>query len=533
MTAAGYRRWLVERVARTAGVTPGRIDPHAPFERLGLDSAAATTIAGELEERCGRPVPPTALYDHPTIAALAAALAREGTGDSGRRPAPTAASAPLDIAVVGIACRFPGADGPEDFWELLREGRCAIREVPVDRWDADAWYDPDPGAPERMTTRFGGFVEEIDRFDHTLFGIAAREARRIDPQQRMLLEATALALDDAGVPVERLRGEPVGVFVGISAQDWALVSLEAGETDPYVATGASAAIAANRISYALDLRGPSLTVDTACSSSLVAVHLACQSIASGESSLALAGGAGAVLSPWAMAAYGKLVPLCPDARCKAFAANADGVGRGEGAGLLVLRRLADALADGDGVYAVLRGSAVGQDGHSNGLTAPSRFAQERILRAAYRRSGVSPGDVGLIEAHGTGTPLGDPIEAAALGSVLSEDRPLDRVCPIGSVKTNLGHLEAAAGIAGLIKALLALQHAQVPPSLHFDLPNPAIPFERMPVRVATELAAWPQSGGRPRVAGVSAFGFGGTGAHAVLEEAPVEVRRPAFAGGAR
>ncbi|HEX8647386.1 MAG TPA: type I polyketide synthase [Thermoleophilaceae bacterium] len=532
MTAAQLERWLVRRIASASGLAEADVSPDVAFELLGLDSATAVTIAGELEEHLGHRVDETAMYDHPTIARLARALAggdREtpaamvSAGRSSTRPE-TSRREP--VAIVGMGCRLPGADCPEAFWDLLREDRCAIADVPADRWDADALFDPDPAAPGRMTTRRGGFVSDIHRFDAQMFGIAPREAARLDPQQRMLLETAAQALDDAGLPVEGLAGTGTGVFIGISTQDWAHVELARGDpTDAYLATGAAPSVAANRLSYLLDLHGPSMAVDTACSSSLTAVHLACRSIWSGETDIALAGGVGALLSARAMAAYSKLVPLCEDALCKAFAEGANGVGRGEGAVVLVLRPLADALADGDAIHALVRGTAVGQDGRSNGLTAPTRTGQERVLRAALGDADVAPAELGLVEAHGTGTPLGDPIEAAALGAVLAEGRTVGDTCAVGSVKTNLGHLEAAAGAAGLAKAALALSHAEIPASLHFDAPNPRIPFDRLPIRVPTGLERWAAVDDRPRFAGVSAFGFGGTNAHVVLEEAPAGTGR--------
>ena len=343
----------------------------------------------------------------------------------------------------------------------------------------------------------------------------------MDPQQRLLLEVTWEALEDAGQVAERLAGTDVGVFIGIATDDYSRLGHGhgpghggSGEGDAYEITGNAASIAANRISYVMDFRGPSLSIDTACSSSLVAVHLACESLRRGESSLALAGGVNLILSPEVSANFARAGFLSPEGRCKTFASDADGYVRGEGAGVVVLKPLAKALADGDDVYAVIRGGAVNQDGRSNGLTAPSRQAQEAVLRAAYRAAGVSPAEVQYVEAHGTGTALGDPIEAKALGAVLAEGRPADRPCVLGSVKSNIGHLEAAAGIAGLIKVALMLERREIAPSLHCDKPNPRIPFDTLPLRLARELAPWTDSNaaGVRGVAGVSSFGFGGTNA---------------------
>ena len=419
------------------------------------------------------------------------------------------------IAIIGIACRFPGARNKEAFWQLLREGVDAITEVPKDRWNVDAFYDPTPGVPGKMITRWGGFLERIDEFDSQFFGISPREAVRMDPQQRLLLEVAWDALEDAGQVVERLAGTRTGVFIGISGNDYGRMQMFPGLSDAYMGTGNANSIAANRISYVSNFQGPSLTVDTACSSSLVAVHLACRSLWSGESTLALAGGVSAILSPTITINFSLAGMLSPDGRCKTFDAGANGYVRGEGAGVVVLKPLAKALADGDPIYALIRGSAVNQDGRSNGLTVPSQQAQESVMAAACRMAGVLPGDIDYVEAHGTGTAVGDPIEAKALGKVLAIDRRPGLPCAVGSVKTNIGHLEAASGIAGLIKVALSLKHREIPPSLHFREPNPQIPFHELPLRVQTTLGPWPHEPGAT-LAGVNSFGFGGTNAHLVL-----------------
>ncbi len=399
---------------------------------------------------------------------------------------------------------------------MLRDGLEGVGPIPASRWDVEALRDTE--IPRR-----GGFLEEIDRFDADFFGISPREAALIDPQHRLLLEATWEALEDGGQVPERLTGTSVGVFVGLSTNDYAqLQAMRGGASDGYRITGSAVSIAANRISHHFDFRGPSLAIDTACSSSLVAVHLACRSLRDEECELAVAGGVNLILLPEVFASFAKAGFLSPGGRCRTFDAGADGYVRGEGAGMVALKPLSRALADGDPIYAVIRGGAVNQDGRTNGLTAPSRSAQEAVLRAAYRQAGVSPEQVDYIEAHGTGTLLGDPIELAALGSVLGEGRGLDRPCSLGSVKTNIGHLEAAAGVAGLIKTALALRHRTIPPSLHFSRPNPHVAYDDLPLRVQRDLDAWPDTG-RPALAGVSSFGFGGTNAHLVLEEAPTRV----------
>lgn len=432
------------------------------------------------------------------------------------------------IAVVGIACRFPGARNLNEFWQLLLGGGDAITEVPKDRFDLELFYDPRPGTPGRTSTRFGGFLPDIDRFDADFFGIAPREAERLDPQQRLLLEVARGALDDGGQVTSRLSGSSTGVFVGMWLNDYEgrLFSDPAG-VDFYMTTGSGRYAAAGRLSYVFGLQGPSLTVDTACSSSLAAVHLACQSLWSGESTAALAAAANVILQPHISVAYSQSQMLSPDGRCKFGDARADGYVRSEGAAALVLKPLSAALEDGDPVRALILGSAVNNDGATSGfMTSPGQGGQEDMLRKAYRHAGISPGQVRYVEAHGTGTRAGDPVELAALGAALSEGRPEGRPCAVGSVKTNIGHAEGAAGMAGLIKVVLALQHRTVPPSLHFEKPNPAIPWAELPLFVPTEAIPWPEVEG-PAVAGVSAFGIAGTNAHVVLQEAPPDVDRSA------
>jgi acyl transferase domain-containing protein/NADP-dependent 3-hydroxy acid dehydrogenase YdfG len=426
------------------------------------------------------------------------------------------------IAIVGIGCRFPGgADSPEAFWRLLRDGVDAVREVPADRWDVDAYYDPDPDAPGRMASRWGAFVDGIDRFDPGFFGITPREAAGMDPQQRLLLEVAWEALENAGIAPTSLAGSATGVFVGIVNSDYEHLSRERGgqeEFGAYFASGNARSVASGRISYVLGLQGPSVSVDTACSSSLVAVHQAVQSLRAGECGLALAGGVNAILTPESSIAISRYRMLSPDGRCKTFDAAADGFARGEGCGIVVLKRLSDALADGDRVLALIRGSAVNQDGASSGLTAPNGPAQEAVIRRALADGALQPHEVGYVEAHGTGTSLGDPVEVQALAAALGAGRPADRPLLLGSVKTNLGHLESAAGIAGLIKLALCLQHGEIPPHLHLRTPNPLIPWDRLPVRVPRERTAWRED--PPRHGGVSSFGFSGTNAHLVLGAAP-------------
>jgi amino acid adenylation domain-containing protein len=427
------------------------------------------------------------------------------------------------IAIVGIGCRFPGGvSSPAQYWNLLCNGLDAITEVPPDRFDLEQFFDPDPAAPGKTYSRWGGFVDRIDAFDADFFGIAPREACRIDPQQRLLLEVVWEALEDHGQPADRLAGTNAGVFIGISGHDYTdrqILPWNRERIDAHTNAGGAMCIAANRISYLLDLRGPSLAVDTACSSSLTAVHLACRSIAAGECELAIAGGVNVLLAPEPTIGFCKTAMLSPDGRCHSFDARANGYVRGEGAGVVILKPLKRALEDGDSIYAVIRGSATNQDGRTPAMSVPSAAQQKEMLRQVLREANVSASAIQYVEAHGTGTAVGDPIEADAIGTVFSHGRAPGEHCLIGSVKTNLGHLEAGAGIAGLIKTALALKHRKIPPSLHFSEPNPAIPFEQLRLRVPTTLEPWPETHG-PAMAGVNSFGFGGANAHVLLEESP-------------
>ena len=519
--AEEIQAWLVSRLSELLEIEASEIDVGEPFASYGLGSTELVSLSGELAEWLGRPLPAELAYECPTVDSLARRLADTSSPPhsalevNGVRDANAEA-----IAIIGIGCRFPGAKDALAFWNLLRNGVDAIREVPAERFNPHDLVDPDPAAPGKMVTRWGGFIEQVDQFDAHFFGISPREAARMDPQQRLLLEVAWEALEDAGQVRETLAGTATGVFIGISNNDYGRIQFaDLDRIDAYAGTGNALSIAANRISYVFDFRGPSIALDTACSSSLVAVHQACCSLRSGESTLALAGGVNLILSPAITINFSKAGAMAPDGRCKTFDSRANGYVRSEGAGIVILKPLTQALADRDPIYAVIRGSAVNQDGRSNGLMAPNPRAQEAVLREAYRRAEVSPGDVQYVEAHGTGTLLGDPIEAKALGAVLAQDRPPERRCLVGSVKTNIGHLEAAAGIAGLIKVALALKHREIPPSLNFEQPNPHIPFDQLGLRVQTTLEPWPAEPAAPALAGVSSFGFGGTNAHVVLQEA--------------
>ncbi len=420
------------------------------------------------------------------------------------------------IAIIGLGCRFADATTPEAFWRILRDGVDAITEIPKERWDIDAYYDPDPDAPGKMYVRHGSFIKDIDQFDPLFFGISPREADLMDPQQRLLLEVAWEAIERAGIAPHSLRGSATGVYVGMMSQDYAELSNQAGIIEPHSGPGNGYGMAAGRISHVLGLQGPNLSLDTQCSSSLVAVHLAVASLRNHECNLALAGGVNLILAPTNTMKYCRTRAYAPDGRCKTFAARADGMISSEGCGLVLLKRLSDAIAVGDPILAVIRGSATNHDGASSGYTVPSQLAQEALLRLALANAQLTPDQIDYIEAHGTGTTLGDPIELNALSSVFGQRlRPL----LLGSAKTNLGHTDSAAGIAGLIKTVLALRHRAIPPHLHFEQPTSHIPWHRLPFQVPTRLTPWPNAvSGHKRLAGISSFGMSGTNAHVIVEE---------------
>lgn len=502
MTPAELTAWLVARLAKVTGQPAPLIAVDRPLRDLGVSSRDAVGVAGELGELLGRSLPATLVYRHPSIAELVAALLEPGTtGAREKAPAPGE-----PIAVVGIGCRLPhGIETPEAFWDLLIGERSVIGSRPEGREGPD---EP------------GGYLDDVAGFDAEFFGISPREAAVADPQQRIVLEVAWSALDHAGMAPGSLGGSRTGVYLGVSSAEYgALRMTDPAQLDAWSGTGAAASVIANRLSYQLDLRGPSVVVDTACSSSLVAVHQALAGLRSGECDLALAGGVNLLLAEGPFATFRHAGLLAPDARCKAFDAAADGIVRGEGCGVVVLRRLSDARAAGDRILAVLRGSAVNSDGRSNGLMAPNPAAQAELLRSAYAAAGVDPSTVDYVEAHGTGTALGDPIEAGALGAELGDGRPGSAPLLVGSVKTNLGHLEGAAGVAGLIKVVLALGRGVVPAGLHFREPSPHIDFAAARLNVVTKPRPWPRYSGLA-TAGVSAFGFGGANAHVVVEEWP-------------
>ncbi|MEV6559415.1 SDR family NAD(P)-dependent oxidoreductase [Nocardia sp. NPDC051756] len=538
--------WVAEKISQIIGMNPAAIDRTTTFAAYGLTSSDAVGLSGELEEWLGRSLPETLLYEHPTVEQLSAALV--GTAAQVATAAPdfggigeTAGSKPeareLDsddhvVGIAGLACRFPGgANTPQLFWRNLADGIDTATDVPQQRWDAQQFFDPDPYSAETTYTTKGAFVDDLAGFDAQFFGISPREAIRMDPQQRMLLETVWAAFEDAAIPLEQIRGSRTGVFVGMMADSrYANVLVDHGGhrelDDPYVGLGSASSVAAGRLSYLLDLRGPSLVVDTACSSSLVALHLAINSIRNGECDRAVVAGVSAIVHPDTYQQACKMRMLAADGRCKTFDAEADGFLLGEGCGAVVVERLSDARARRHQVLAVVRGSAVNQDGMSNGLTAPNRAAQVAVIRAAQQNAGISADSIDFVEAHGSGTQLGDAIEIGALTEVFGAARAEARPLYVGAVKTNIGHLTGAAGMAGLIKTVLALNRGTIPRNLHLREPNPAIDWSAGPVRLPHENIPWPREAERIATAGVSSFGWSGTNAHVIVSAPPVDAAEP-------
>lgn len=525
---------VAAEVAAILGLESSDVPHDKGFFDIGFDSLMAVEFRARLKDGFGVALPATVAFDHPNVADLAAHLLEKLALDAAPPPAARTteqrpASADEPIAIIGIACRYPGgSNDPEAFWRLLRDGVDPVRDVPSDRWDIDAWYDPRPGTPGRMVTRQAAFLDDVDQFDPEFFQIAPREAASMDPQQRIFLEVSWEALENAGLTNKALRDSRTGVFVGVGDSGYLDRFHAAGQPvyrDTYAGTGNLSAFVAGRVAYVLGVHGPTFALNTACSSTLVATHLACQALRTGDCDTALSGGVHLMLSPENFVYVSQLKALSPDGRCKTFDARADGYGRSEGCGVLVLRRLSDAHRDGDPVLAVIRGTAVNHDGPSSGLTVPNGAAQQAVIRAALQRSGVDPLDVSYVEAHGTGTVLGDPIEVHAVEAELCQGRTKDRPLHLGAVKSNVGHMEVAAGSASLVKMVLALQHREFPPHLHFDTPNPDIALDTLPIVIDKEPTPWEPLGGR-RIAGISGFGLSGTNAHIVIEEAPPAPQAP-------
>ncbi len=519
---------IAEEVAAILGLEVSEIPHDKGFFDIGFDSLMAVEFRARLKDGFGVALPATVAFDHPNVEDLARHLLGlldldAAPGVQAVRVVTRSVSFDEPIAVVGIACRYPGgADTPEAFWKVLRDGVDPVREVPPDRWDIDAWYDPTPATPGRMYTRQAAFLDGVDQFDPEFFQISPREAMSMDPQQRIFLEIAWEALENAGLTNRDLRDSRTGVFVGVGDSGYLDRFHVPGEPmyrDTYAGTGNLSAFVAGRVAYVLGVHGPTFALNTACSSTLVATHLASQALRTGDCDTALAGGVHLMLSPENFVYVSQLKALSPDGRCKTFDASADGYGRAEGAGILVLRRLSDAQRDGNPILAVLRGTAVNHDGPSSGLTVPNGAAQQGVIREALDRSGVDPLAVSYLEAHGTGTVLGDPIEVHGIEAELCVGRSKDRPLHLGAAKSNVGHMEVAAGSVSLIKMVLALTHREIPPHLHFTTPNPDIELEKLPIVIDTRPTPWEGIDGR-RIAGISAFGLSGTNAHVVMEEAP-------------
>lgn len=517
-------RHVKETLAQVLAIDVQQVDLEQGFFDLGMDSLMAVKFRDKLEKDLGIELPATLMLDCPTGSALIAYLDDHALHLNINKPSAQQTITPTlaePLAIVGMSCRFPKANNIQEFWGLLARGENAIGPIPEGRWDMNKYYDPDPDAPGKMYVKQGGFIDQIDQFDADFFGISPREASYLDPQQRLLLEQTWLALEDAGIDLPELRRCVTSVFVGISGSDYAqqLLHQSATQINAYIGTGNSASTASGRLSYFLGLEGTTASIDTACSSSLSALHFAAENLNQKESQIAIVAGVNVILSPEITINCCKAHMLAPDGQCKTFDDSADGYVRSEGCGVVIVKRLSDALAAGDTIHAVIRGTAINHDGHTSGLTVPNGLKQQMVIRHALENAGLNPSDIDYVEVHGTGTPLGDPIELRALTDVFKDSHNKQSPLQIGSVKTNIGHLEAAAGMAGLIKVILGLKYQQIPAHLNFNHPNHHVDWEKLPISIPTATQEWVTTRGKRR-AGVSSFGFSGTNAHIIVEEAP-------------
>jgi len=518
-TKSFYVNYLRVRLSELLEIPEELIKNNEKFFNYGFNSAKATLLSAELSEKFKRKLSPTIFYAYQTLDEISDYLIGKSV-----HATKTSISSPKSnnyqaIAIVGLSCRFPKADSLRTFWQLLAHENSTIIEIPENRWQIADFYDPDPKIEGKIQTKHGSFMEYVDDFDPYFFDISPKEASEMSPEQKMCMELTWEALAHAKMKASKLIGSKTGVFIGNVWNDFANLRIKKhAPINQHSAVGQSANIIANRISYAYGFQGPSLVIDSACSSSLYAVHLACQALRDGDCELAIAGGVNIMLDPDTYIYMSKFGGLSPTGKCHTFDEKADGYVRGEGAGMIVLKSLENALKDGNHIHAVIRGSAVNNDGASNSLTAPNLLAQRDVLKLAYQRANINPAKVHYVEAHGTGTKLGDPIEAEALSIIFGEERGTNEPLLLGSVKTNIGHLEGAAGIAGLIKVVLAIQNKFIPRSLNFEKPNPYIPFQEWKLEVNKEKKEWKVQENESRKAGISAFGWGGTNAHVVVEE---------------
>ncbi len=508
-------KWLQNAIGEELNITPSQIETNRSFSELGFKSLHSIRLSGKLSEYINKEISPTLFYNYPNIERLSKYILEDNIISINSNTSEKKV-AKESIAIIGASCRFPGANTIEEFWDNLINGEDSIIEVPSSRWDIDQYFNK-TAEDNKMNTRWGGFIDQVDGFDAEFFGISPREAKQMDPQQRLLLELSHELFERSGYTTSKLKGTDTGIYIGAMQSNYGDL-LKKGTPDIYSGTGTSLSIMANRLSYQYDFKGPSMIIDTACSSSLVGVHMAVQSIQHGECSMAIAGGVNLILTPDSTIALSKAGMMSPDGRCKTFDDSANGYVRSEGCGLILLKPLSQAKKDGDNILGVIKGSGINQDGHSNGLTAPNGLSQERVIKAALKSAALKSEDIDYVESHGTGTPLGDPIEIQALDSAYNKNRDKNEPLLVGSVKSNIGHLESAAGIAGLIKVLLSIQNSSIPRQIHYDVPNTHIQWDDLKIKIPQKVIKWDKKDNKPKRAGISSFGFGGANAHIIVEE---------------